>query len=110
MELCFPSESTIMNQVGDALKRTGAKHAYVASDNDHMIKKFQMKFKNVKFTKYDTENPHVDLAILGKSDHAIVNCVSSFSAFLKRMRDSENRTTDFWAFNPRKRKPTNEEL
>jgi peptide-O-fucosyltransferase len=92
------------------LKRTGAKHAYVASDHDHMIKKFQKRFKDVQFTKYDTENPHVDLAILGKSDHAIVNCVSTFSAFLKRQRDSENKKTDFWAFKERKKQYSNEEL
>lgn len=109
IELCYPSESTIMRQVGEALKKTGAKHAYIASDKDHMIKKFEKRFKKVKFVKYDSENPHMDLAILGRSDHAIVNCVSTFSAFLKRARDAENRTTDFWGFK-RKSKPIDEEL
>lgn len=98
IELCYPSDSTIMKQVGDALKKTGAKYAYVASDADHMIRKFEKRFKKVKFAKYESESPHVDLCILGKSNHAIVNCVSTFSAFLKRQRDSENKTTEFWAF------------
>lgn len=103
MELCYPSDNTIMKQVGDALRKTGAKHAYIASDNDHMIKKFEKRFKSVKFVKYDLESPHVDLCILGKAEHAIVNCVSTFSAFLKRQRDTENKTTDFWAFSVKRR-------
>jgi peptide-O-fucosyltransferase len=51
--------------------------------------------------------PHVDLCILGRAKHAIVNCVSSFSAFVKRERDVKGRTTDFWAFEP---KSLNDEL
>ncbi len=66
-----------------------------------MLSKFEKRFKQVKFVKYDSESPHVDLCIMGKSDYAIVNCVSTFSAFLKRQRDSENKVTEFWAFSDR---------
>jgi peptide-O-fucosyltransferase len=58
----------------------------------------------VKFVKNSDNSPHVDLCVLGKADHAIVNCVSTFSAFAKRQRDSENKTTDFWAFKSPNRK------
>ena len=57
--------------------------------------------KKVKFSKYPTNDPHVDLCILGKADFSIVNCISSFSAFAKRQRDSEGKPTEFWAFEPK---------
>ena len=61
-----------------------------------MIKKNNIL--KVKFTKYPSNNPHVDLCILGKADYAIVNCISTFSAFVKRQRDSEGKETEFWGF------------
>lgn len=35
------------------------------------MRKFEKTFKNVKFVKYSTSDPHADLSILGKADHAI---------------------------------------
>lgn len=108
-ELCYPSEKTIIGQIKKALKKGNYKFVYVAADSDHLMRKFEKTFKNVKFVKYSTSDPHADLSILGKADHAIVNCVSTFSAFIKRQRDSEGKTTEFWAFKPKK-KTTNTEL
>ncbi|GBM66178.1 hypothetical protein AVEN_214359-1, partial [Araneus ventricosus] len=52
----------------------------------------------VKAYKLPTSNPHVDLAILGLSNHFIGNCISSFTAFAKRERDVNNLQSSFWAF------------
>ncbi len=49
--------------------------------------------------RYSSDDPYADLCILGKADYAILNCVSTFSAFAKRQRDIEGKKSEFWGFN-----------
>ena len=91
---------TIMEMVRRKIKSVGAVAVFVASDNDHMIKQFRSQFKNegISFHKQKEDNSLLDLVILGQSSHFIGNCVSSFSAFVKRERDVSGLLSSFWAF------------
>ena len=51
----------------------------------------------MKVVQFDDHEPHVELAILAKSDHYIGNCISTFSAFAARERLMAHKTNSFWA-------------
>jgi len=99
-DLCMPSMNIIMEQVRREIELVGAVAVYVASDNDHMIREFKEHLKdlNISFHKQEKQNFLLDLVILGQSNHFIGNCVSSFSAFVKRERDVKGMPSSFWAF------------
>ncbi|GIX83405.1 GDP-fucose protein O-fucosyltransferase 1 [Caerostris extrusa] len=99
-ELCFPPKDIILEQLRKKVKAHKAKSIFVASDNDHMINDIEDELRDlkVKAYKFPNHSPHVDLAIMGLSNHFVGNCISSFSAFVKRERDVNNLQTSFWAF------------
>ncbi|XP_071821277.1 GDP-fucose protein O-fucosyltransferase 1-like [Apostichopus japonicus] len=102
-ELCAPPKDVMKKQLKKIVKKIKAKAVFVATDSDAMINELQKAVK-VKVVQRTPAEPHVDLAILAKSDHYIANCVSSFSSFAKRERDVYGKPTSFWAFTPKETK------
>ena len=96
----MPSTDTIMEIVRKKILSAGSVAVFIASDNDHMITQFNEQFKDegISFHKQEEDNPLLDLVILGQSSHFVGNCVSSFSAFVKRERDVLGLSSSFWAF------------
>ena len=102
-EMCSPSTTEVYSKVESAVKSVQALSVFVASDNDHMIDKLQKHLTKSnktfkKVVKLDSGNPQLDLAILGRSSVFVGNCVSSFSAFVKRERDVKNIPSLFFGF------------
>lgn len=100
-EMCLPSKETIIRQIKRVIKNLKTiKSVFVASDSNHMVSELTEALKRTKVSvhKFSTPNPHVELAVLGLSNHFIGNCISSFSAFVKRERDSRQFPSSFWGF------------
>ncbi|XP_031555037.1 GDP-fucose protein O-fucosyltransferase 1-like [Actinia tenebrosa] len=103
-EMCFPSEKEILKKVKKVVKAIKAKSVFVATDDNPLVKKLTKALEKLKASVHyrkdqdEISDPLVDMAILTKADHFIGNCVSSFSAFAKRMRDAEGKPSSFWAY------------
>lgn len=106
-DMCMPSKEIILKQLRRQIKRfnevnknNDIRTIFVASDNNHMIDEITDGLKRLKVTahKLNEVNPHLDLAILEISNLFIGNCISSFSAFVKRSRDIRGFPSNFWAF------------
>ncbi|BFZ05893.1 hypothetical protein BsWGS_08931 [Bradybaena similaris] len=105
LEMCFPSVATVTDQVKREVDRVGAKVVFIATDYHDLIAELSKVLKDVKLVKQaDPASPLLDLAILGRSDHFIGNCVSTFTAFVKRERDVSQLPSSFWAFEKQERK------
>lgn len=106
MDICLPSQEIIVRKlkrlikkVNEAHKTNQIKSIFVASDNNHMLDYLNEHLRRMKITahKLPENNPHVDLAILGRANYFVGNCVSSFSAFVKRERDARGFPSEFFA-------------
>lgn len=97
-DLCYPPDHQIVIQFNEAVEKLKPTRVFVVSEIDDIIERFTKDHPDMEFIKLGEANPHVELAVLGKADNAIVNCVSVASAFVKRHRDVDELPTEFWSF------------
>lgn len=100
-EMCLPSEDIIIRQIKRHARSLGnIKSLVVASDSNHMLPVLSKALSRMEITvvKAVGSSPHVELAILGLSNYFIGNCISSFTAFVKRERDVRGLPSGFWSY------------
>lgn len=121
MNMCMQTKDIVIKQlkrtiksIKETYKQNEIKSIFVASDSNHLIYDLNegLQRMHISAHKLSDSNPHVDLAILGLSNHFVGNCISSFSAFVKRERDAKGFPSSFWAFPTEKssKKRQHEEL
>ena len=61
-----------------------------------MVSLFPTLLMQVQIYRLSSDFPQLDLVLLGRANHFIGNCVSSFTAFAKRERDANGMPSEFW--------------
>ncbi|XP_001602191.2 GDP-fucose protein O-fucosyltransferase 1 [Nasonia vitripennis] len=101
--MCLPSFEVIVRHLKRVIRNgKDIKSVFVASDNNYMIPELTKALErmDIKVFKQEENSPHLDLAILGRANYFIGNCISSFSAFVAREREVKGYPTYFWGFPP----------
>ncbi|KAF6040537.1 O-fut1 [Bugula neritina] len=100
--MCMPDVDTVTRQLTKPIHRTKAKSVFLARDSQRYDSDIAATLKklSVSYHWLTEDDPHLDLAILGQSDHFIGNCISTFSAFATRERRAKQLPVSFWGFNP----------
>ncbi|KAH8859881.1 GDP-fucose protein O-fucosyltransferase 1 [Schistosoma japonicum] len=98
-DMCVPSKKLVLRTISYGVRIIKAKSVYVSTDNDPMLSLIRCHLSNttVKHVVWKpNRKPEEDMALLGRIDLAILNCVSTYSASIKRERDVNNLPSMFF--------------
>ncbi|XP_032683802.1 GDP-fucose protein O-fucosyltransferase 1 [Odontomachus brunneus] len=112
--MCLPSFELIVRHLKRVIRNgNDVKSVFVASDGNHTLDELGKALARMKIPVFRQEppaSPHLDLAILGRANYFIGNCISSFSAFVAREREVKGFPTFFWGFPNERSSISHEEL
>ncbi|XP_067948724.1 GDP-fucose protein O-fucosyltransferase 1-like [Watersipora subatra] len=99
MNMCLPDVAHVLQRIREAVLLTKITNIYVLTDQYPLISDIEHGLSDlgVKAIHADPDIPQYDLIIAAKADFFIGNCISSFSAFIKRERQEIlNKTSWFF--------------
>uniref|UniRef100_A0A8R1HI52 GDP-fucose protein O-fucosyltransferase 1 n=2 Tax=Caenorhabditis japonica TaxID=281687 RepID=A0A8R1HI52_CAEJA len=99
-EMCLPTKQQILDQIVEQVGLIGAKSVFVASDKDHMIDEINEALMpyEIEARRQTPDDLYTSLAIMGRADRFLGNCVSTFSHIVKRERDHSSQIAKPSAF------------
>jgi peptide-O-fucosyltransferase len=101
MKMCYPSTEEIVSQLRSIAQTHKIASVFVGTDNDPLVREIGDALGVPVVSGQGLESPQVEAAIMGMGEVFIGNCVSSFTAMIKRQRDIDQKTSYFFGITKR---------